>query len=67
MNLQTADQAGPGHWNDPDMLMVGNGVLNYDEEQSHFALWAFSKAPLIIGADLRSMTKGTGSWNILTN
>ena len=44
--------AGPGHWNDPDMLEVGVGHLTFDEEVTHFALWAFAKAPLIIGADL---------------
>ena len=44
--------AGPGGWNDPDMLEIGNGNLTYEEERSHFALWCFAKAPLIIGADL---------------
>ena len=54
-NLQSAADAGPGHWNDPDMLMVGNGKLSPAEEATHFALWAFAKAPLIIGADLTSI------------
>ncbi|KAK9799718.1 hypothetical protein WJX73_003682 [Symbiochloris irregularis] len=44
--------AGPGHWNDPDMLEVGVG-MSLPEQRSHFALWALLKAPLIIGADLR--------------
>lgn len=39
-------------WNDPDMLQIGNGVLTHNEEQSHFAMWAFAKAPLIISSDL---------------
>lgn len=51
-NLAAADYAGPGHWNDPDMLEIGLGHLNDLEERTHMALWAFSKAPLIIGADL---------------
>lgn len=46
--------AGPGAWNDPDMLEIGVGSLTFEEEQTHFALWAFAKAPLIIGADLRN-------------
>lgn len=54
-NLKSAKMAGPGHWNDPDMLQIGNNLFSYAEEQTHFALWAFSKAPLIIGADLRNM------------
>ena len=45
-------EAGPGNWNDPDMLEVGNGGLTLEEEKTHFALWALLKAPLIIGADL---------------
>jgi len=46
----------PGHWNDPDMLQIGNGLLTTAEEQTHFALWAFAKAPLIIGCDLSTIT-----------
>jgi len=38
------------------MLEVGNGGLNHEEEKSHFALWAISKAPLIIGADLTTIS-----------
>ena len=48
--------AGPGHWNDPDMLEVGNHGLTNTEEKTHFALWAFAKAPLIIGCDLNTVT-----------
>ena len=47
--------AGPGHWNDPDMLEVGNGGMNDVEYRSHFTLWAMLAAPLIAGNDLRSM------------
>ena len=48
--------AGPGHWNDPDMLEVGNGSLTRDENISHFSMWAMSAAPLMAGNDLRSMS-----------
>jgi alpha-galactosidase len=48
--------AGPGHWNDPDMLEVGNGGMTDTEYRSHFSLWAMLAAPLIAGNDLRSMT-----------
>jgi alpha-galactosidase len=47
--------AGPGHWNDPDMLEVGNGGMSDVEYRSHFSLWAILAAPLIAGNDLRSM------------
>ena len=46
--------AGPGGWNDPDMLEVGNGGLNADEERAHFTLWAMLAAPLIAGHDVRA-------------
>jgi alpha-galactosidase len=48
--------AGPGHWNDPDMLEVGNGGMTVDEYRSHFSLWAIMAAPLIAGNDLRVMS-----------
>ena len=51
-NVNLASKSGPGGWNDPDMLEVGNGGLTLEEEKTHFALWAISKAPLIIGCDL---------------
>jgi len=61
--LDIADQneplysaAGPGHWNDPDMLEVGNGGMTTTEYRSHFSLWALMAAPLMAGNDLRSMT-----------
>lgn len=47
--------AGPGHWNDPDMLEVGNGGMTTAEYRSHFSLWAILAAPLISGNDLRNM------------
>ena len=46
------ERSGPGAWNDPDMLEVGNGGLTIEEEKSHFAMWALAKAPLIIGCDI---------------
>ena len=46
---------GPGHWNDPDMLEVGNGGMTDTEYRSHFSLWALLAAPLIAGNDLRNM------------
>jgi alpha-galactosidase len=57
--------AGPGHWNDPDMLEVGNGGMTTTEYRSHFALWAMLAAPLIAGNDLRNMTPEIH--DILTN
>lgn len=56
INQLSASAAGPGHWNDPDMLQIGNNVLTTAEERSHFALWAFAKAPLIIGCDLNTIS-----------
>jgi alpha-galactosidase len=57
--------AGPGHWNDPDMLEVGNGGMKRDEYRTHMALWALLAAPLLAGNDLRSMTPETKE--MLTN
>ncbi len=48
--------AGPGHWNDPDMLEVGNGKLTLAENRAHFSLWCLLAAPLMAGNDLRAMT-----------
>ena len=50
-----AKYAGPGHWNDPDMLEVGNGRLSIQENWSHFAMWAMLAAPLLAGNDLPNM------------
>lgn len=57
--------AGPGHWNDPDMLEVGNGTLSTAENQSHFSMWALLAAPLLAGNDIRSMSSAVKA--ILTN
>ncbi|EHA8588670.1 alpha-galactosidase 1 [Cocos nucifera] len=54
-----AEYARPGGWNDPDMLEVGNGGMANDEYIVHFSIWAISKAPLLIGCDVRNMTKET--------
>jgi alpha-galactosidase len=55
---------GPNHWNDPDMLEVGNG-MSYDEDKAHFSLWCMLAAPLAAGNDLRKMSAQTR--DILTN
>ena len=47
--------AAPGHWNDPDMLEVGNGKLSLDENRSHFSMWAMLASPLLAGNDLPNM------------
>ena len=57
--------AGPDHWNDMDMLEVGNGGLTPDEERTHFALWTILNSPLLLGNDLRNMSPQT--LDILTN
>lgn len=49
--------AGPGHWNDPDMLEVGNGELTFDENVAHFSLWCILSAPLMLGNDIRSLSE----------
>ena len=51
--------AGPGHWNDPDMLEVGNGGLTDTEYRAHFSLWAMMAAPLIAGNDVAAMSDAT--------
>jgi len=60
-----APYAGPGHWNDPDMLEVGNGGMTPTEYRTHFSLWCMLAAPLIAGNDLRTMSDDTRE--ILTN
>lgn len=55
--------AGPGAWNDPDMLEVGNGKLTDDENKTHFSLWCMLAAPLILGNDLRLMLSSDGEAN----
>jgi alpha-galactosidase len=51
--------AGPGHWNDPDMLEVGNGGMTESEYRAHFSLWALLAAPLMAGNDLANMDAAT--------
>ncbi|OEL23694.1 Alpha-galactosidase 3 [Dichanthelium oligosanthes] len=58
-NNKWASYAGPGGWNDPDMLEVGNGGMTFAEYRSHFSIWALMKAPLLIGCDVRNMTSET--------
>lgn len=57
--------AGPGHWNDPDMLEVGNGKLSFDENRAHFSMWAMLASPLLAGNDLTNMKPEVKA--ILTN
>ncbi|UJR30271.1 hypothetical protein I4U23_017809 [Adineta vaga] len=59
INNEFADYAGPGGWNDPDMLEVGNGGMTDAEYVTHFSLWAISKAPLLIGCDVTKMSAAT--------
>lgn len=60
-----AKYAGPGHWNDPDMLEIGNGGMTTEEYKTHFSLWCILAAPLMAGNDLGSMSPETKE--ILTN
>ena len=60
-NVRLHKHAGPGAWNDPDMLEVGNGGLSYEENRSHFSLWCMMAAPLILGNDVRSFIKSDGT------
>ena len=55
MNVDRYQYSSVGHYNDPDMLEVGNGTLSYDENFAHFAVWCMMAAPLILGNDLRAM------------
>jgi alpha-galactosidase len=56
--------AGPGHWNDPDMLEVGNG-MSVNEDRAHFTMWCMLAAPLILGNDLVNISNAT--LKIITN
>uniref|UniRef100_UPI0035CB3446 alpha-galactosidase n=1 Tax=uncultured Sphingomonas sp. TaxID=158754 RepID=UPI0035CB3446 len=60
-NEPLATFAGPGHWNDPDMLEVGNGGMTDTEYRSHFSLWAMMAAPLIAGNDVANMSPATAA------
>ena len=57
--LPIASYFRPGHWNDPDMLEIGNGGMTADEYRTHMSLWSLLAAPLMAGNDLRSMTEET--------
>jgi alpha-galactosidase len=59
--VKTAAYTGPGHWNDPDMLEIGNGHMTADEYRTHMSLWALAAAPLLAGNDIRTMTDETKS------
>jgi alpha-galactosidase len=63
--IELAPYAKPGHWNDPDMLEIGNGGMTDDEYKTHMSLWSMLAAPLLAGNDLRSMSQST--LDILTN
>jgi alpha-galactosidase len=58
-NESLAQYAGSGHWNDPDMLEVGNGGMTDAEYRSHFSLWCMMAAPLLTGNDLSMMSEAT--------
>jgi len=58
------EYAGPGHWNDPDMMEVGNDLTD-GENRAHFSMWSLLAAPLIAGNDLRNMSESTRV--VLTN
>lgn len=59
LNAPLAEFAGPGGWNDPDMLEVGNGGMTDAEYRAHFSLWALMAAPLMAGNDLGTMSAAT--------
>ena len=59
--------AGPGGWNDPDMLEIGNGGCSFEEYKTHFSLWAMLKSPLIIGNDIRNVSPEDEALEILSN
>ena len=65
MQKDMRQYAGPGHWNDPDMLEVGNGGMTENEDRAHFSMWCMLAAPLMAGNDLKSMSPQTH--DILTN
>jgi len=57
LNDKWAEFAGPGHFNDPDMLQVGNGDLSIAQQRAHFALWAITKSTLILGSKVTELSK----------
>jgi len=65
LNNEWAQYAGPGGWNDPDMLEIGNGGMTITEYETHMSLWCLMKAPLLIGCDVTNMDDET--FRILSN
>ncbi|AFD06589.1 glycoside hydrolase family 27 protein [Solitalea canadensis] len=65
LHTEIGEYSGPGHWNDPDMLEIGNGVLTPAEERLHLSMWAMFSAPLMAGNDIRNMSAET--LKLLTN
>lgn len=65
LHTEIGDYSGPGHWNDPDMLEIGNGVLTPAQERLHLSMWAMFSAPLMAGNDIRNMSPET--LKLLTN
>lgn len=61
VTLKHYQYAGPGRWNDPDMLEVGNGKLTDDENRAHFSLWCMLAAPLMLGNDVRKFVDGSNN------
>jgi alpha-galactosidase len=57
--LDIASASNVGHWNDPDMLEIGNGGMSNDEYKTHFSLWCMLRAPLLAGNDIRNMPQET--------
>lgn len=73
-NVRLDKYASVGHWNDPDMLEVGNGELTVNENRAHFSLWCMMASPLILGNDVRKLLKPDGTpdtqnnvYKIITN
>lgn len=74
LNVRLGPYAGTGHWNDPDMLEVGNGELTHNENRAHFSVWCMMASPLILGNDIRKLLKSDGTpdtgnavYKIITN
>jgi alpha-galactosidase len=59
LNARLARYSRPGGWNDPDILLLGTGVLTPEQERSQFSLWSIMAAPLLVGGDIRSLQPST--------
>ena len=64
-NVELYKYASPGHFNDPDMLEVGNGNLTPEENKSHFTLWCMMAAPLVLGNDIRKLLDGSKESDVI--